>query len=277
MKSARGLRDIIKAISPPWKREGFYEKLDYAMTVVMDGIIDRVDQAIAARVPTRTRTPTSLPLIGADRMIQQGPSEADASYGKRLQRAFDDWFHVGSARAVISQVFAFLDPVSPAVRAVTDAGVWDWVDEGGSATSIPQHLPPANTIPTDNWDWDGVTYWWRLWLIINNRNVASGVAWTQKADTWGSGKKWGDKSFSWGLSVPSSYASTLRLLAKQWKSANGWVRWILVNFNAANYIPTNASTPDGTWGDWSKTQIVDGVHKRVSSRDPDTRFINGVI
>ena len=280
----RSLRDIVNSISPSWKANGDFEKFDYSIMMFGDILLDKVSQAIAARIPTRTETTTSLPYIGADRLIPQGLVESTTAYAIRLQRAYDDWKKAGMARAVMAQVLGYLTPYNQRIVAVSQASVWDYFVNGSVPSDTPSHVPATAAVsPTANWDWDSVSdpnkvsWWWRTWLILDADPMYS--SWTTTEGTWGDGDLWGDSTKSWGLSVPSTVISSIRAIAKLWKQKGTWIRWIIVSFDSTDYDPTaapaDASLPDGNWGSWSKITTISGYLRRIPSRKANSRYCDG--
>ncbi len=277
MAVAHGLRDIIKNVSPPWKRTGIFEKLDYSMALILDMLIEKVSQSVAARIPTKTFTPTSLPFIGADRLISQGFVESSDNYAIRLQRAYDDWLHAGSARGMISQILGFLSPAAPRVETVSQTCFWDYV----SVNSTPSTIPSIYLSTIYNWIWDAnVTRFWRGWVIIGNTDwVTTGPVYGTFAAT---GARWGDGSRSWGLSVSSSIISSIRSIIGLWKYQGASCHQIIVAFSPTEFNPLAApgdpnNASDGLWGQWHKiTTDADGVRVAVRARSSNGRYCTGI-
>lgn len=283
-----GLRDIVDRIAPPWLQvpvaaslatAGVGGRLLYSVAVVMDAQLDKLDQAILARFPTKTKTPTSLPYIGLDRLIGQGLSESAAQYGARLRTAFDDWFRAGSARALISQILGFVASATPRVLVVSNTSAWDYVPASSSSATVPTHLPSAPAVlPTANWNWDSVslapysaTFWWRIWVIVDatgwftsTRKAGDGVA------------KCGDKRYACGSDLPSAVGLSLVSLVRLWKSQHA-VAQIVVCVDSTEFIPTDApgsgSLPDGTWGPWDKLVPSGAKIQRQPSRSSKARYL----
>lgn len=106
------------------------------------------------------------------------------------------------------------------------------------------------------------------WVVEHYADISPALA-------WGSPKKWGDKTFSWGLNVPSNTIRTLRLILSTWKSTNTWYPWMLFSFSGGDGDPPSdfnphgtagAGNPDNTWGTWAT--VVAGVN--VPSRIANT-------
>ncbi|GAC1536280.1 MAG: hypothetical protein NVS3B10_00020 [Polyangiales bacterium] len=278
MASSHGLRDVIKAISPSWLRNTIGEKYLYAPALIVDAMLERVNEGVLARFPTRTKTTSSLPYIGADLSIPQGLAEGAASYAQRLKRALDDWFYAGSARAVIAQALGYLSPVAPRVLVVNNASAWDYVPAGGLPTTLPTHVPSAAAVaPTANWNWDqafygsaiSLSYLFRVWLILD------GSTWATSTRTWASGWTWGSKTCSWGFDQPPSTFAALRAIVKLWKAQHASIPWIVITLDSSKFIPTDApgaaTLPDGNWRNWSK--IVGTT--RVAARFSTARYMDG--
>lgn len=166
-------RFAIKEISPPWLSSGFGEKFLYNFGLGEDALTEKIRQGILARVPTQC-DPTALPLIGADKLMTQGPSEQMSSFRTRLKRAWDTFQLSGETRAVLSNVLAYVTnpATAPAVYTpaasivkVSDAGTyatWDTYYFTDDTTAPPSH---KTTTPI-NWNWDGVNNNWQAYLIL---------------------------------------------------------------------------------------------------------------
>lgn len=113
-----GLRTRVKALCPPWLREGVGERLLYGFGLACDGLLDKLTQGIQARMPTRARADAQN-LIGQDRLIPRGLTESDESYGERLQKAFETWQLAGTARAVLGQARGLLLSFAPRMLLVS--------------------------------------------------------------------------------------------------------------------------------------------------------------
>lgn len=278
--SGPGLRDNIKAISPPWLQDGYAEKKLYVAGLMNDLVLEKWSQGVQARRSTDC-DPTALPLIGDDRVMPQGPNEPVANYRLRLQRAFETWKIAGSARSIMGQVLAYVLPSTPMVRVVKNAliglfsqrNIWDTYVAGSDPTQ-----PPAHQLTDYHFDWDGLTraaaVRWRVWLIIYS---LAGSPWPTEG-TWGDGDLWGDFSKSWGIGTPATTFDAIRALLKQWRSAGSWfipAGGIIVAFNGSEFDPDHTSgggvNPDGTWLHFGKD--VAGTY--VPARFDDARYVDG--
>ena len=276
------LRQIIKDISPAWKRTGIFEKFDYACQFAADMLVDKLNQAILARLPTHTRTPTSLALIGADRDIPRGYNEATSSYAIRLKRAFDEWFFAGSACGVMTQVLGYLSPVTPKILTVNRYSAWDYYAANTVIPSVPVHVPTAYaTYPVMNWNWDAVVRngswwlpyrWWQVFLIVD------ATGWCTAEDVWGV-DVWGPNG-AWGVNVESTVIDSIRMIIGQWKS--GVCNWFII---ALSQLPNpvaaagDATLPDGNYGAWGKNSYDagTGLTTRVAARNPNHRYCSGPV
>jgi hypothetical protein len=268
-----GIREYIAAISPTWltgavgDASAVAAKVMYTLGLGQDLIVQKTQEGQQAHMPT-VGTPTALPYIGADRVIQRGFQETDDSYAIRLQKAFDTWSHAGSPESVIWSILGYVTPSAPAVTTVADYGVWDFVYAGAKSGDQPTHI--FVTMPS-NWNWDGVVNWWRAWVIIG-----TGV-WV-KNDPWGtSGRKWGDKVGTWGSNASRDQVTSVQTLVKTWKAAHSYVPWIILSFDDTWFSPWlpagDPKLPDGLWGKWHK--VVGGV--AVASRTSNAVYWDGVI
>ena len=46
-----GIRDMIKAISPPWLQSGVGEKLMYSMGLAVDALLEKMNQGMKLHLP----------------------------------------------------------------------------------------------------------------------------------------------------------------------------------------------------------------------------------
>jgi len=166
-------RDSIKRLSPPFLAQGVAEKILYTIGLSADAVAEKMNQASQAHMPGLC-DPSCLALIGADRVMGQGPNESNASYAVRLQKAFDTWQHAGSSRSVLQQVLGYVStpanvqsgtvPIGTIVG-VSAAGTyahWD-VFYNTSDTSQPPH---HQLVSPANWNWDGKNTWFQSFLIL---------------------------------------------------------------------------------------------------------------
>ncbi len=276
--TTNGIRDSIKLISPPWLTGLVGERLMYAIGTVIDTIIEQLNQGLHARMPLVTETPTSLALVGADRVIERGFQEADDSYALRLSQAWDTWRRAGMPQTVLSQLLAYVAPSFPIVKMVSNNSIWDKID--GSGVWTKTYVSPLN------WVWDDAdvasvlpSQWFRTWIIMYGSNGP----WTGAEGVWGTGT-WGDGG-AWGFAAAPSgptpaQVSDWRRIAAKWKGQHDSVQWLIWTSDTlvgdAMFDETKAfgdgSLPDGKWGNWSK--VVAGV--QVASRSNNARYISGV-
>lgn len=277
-----GFRDLIKDILPPWLGKGVGEKLGYVLGLAKDAVMEKLEQGVKARMP-KYGTPTALVYIGQDRLIIRGFQELDASYAIRLSQFLDAWARAGAALTELQQLAGYTSPFTPVIRTVSNAGVWDSVNDGKVDGTTINHL---RTI--DNWDWDsvgpsywagGTTPWWttsaglvpwfRAWVII----FPPAGLW-QAEGTWGDGQTWGDGGV-WGCTATLSQIRSLRLVVNQWRDMGIHVPWIIMCFDSTyfdQYLAAgNAKLPDGNFGTWGK--IVGGVE--VPARFSNSAYIDG--
>lgn len=276
----RGFRDIIQTTAvPPWLRGGpesgfIGSKLLYTILLGADLLVEKLEEGVHARMPGFQEDPSALPLQGADRLIDRGLSETDASYARRLQKALDSWAHAGSALAQMQQLLAYIAPASLGIRLVhdtTDASsnpvsTWYSIEAGGTSDSLPR----VDYRTDGNWDWDGVygAEWWRTWIVI----YVPASLW-QPEQTWGNGT-WGDGGV-WGLTATPGEIAALRLLVQRWKSKHSWCRWIILAFDTTTFQPYHASgggvNPDGTYGRWS----IYTAGLQQETRIDSARYVDG--
>jgi hypothetical protein len=155
-------RDAIKQISPPFLSGGNAEKYEYNIGLGSDALLEKLNEAMQAHMPG-LGDPTTLPLLGADRLLVQGPLETNTAFAGRLTRAFDAWQHAGSSSAILQQVLGYVTnpvnvqpgqvPIGAFVSTAKDSSVasWDIVYNTASASAPPAH----SRVAASNWNWDG--------------------------------------------------------------------------------------------------------------------------
>jgi hypothetical protein len=289
---------------PPWMLTGYmgeggtFGPFNYDLAIQSDALLEKIQQGVLSKFPTYTYTPTTLPYIGADRGITQGPNEPNNVFQVRLLSWIPVWHVAGSAWAVFWQLQAWLYPFTPAMTLVKnnfhfltnantyiDVSIWDWWAAGQAPTSAPYHY--ANT--ANNWNWDNPTVWgdadphplahdpwWRAWLILYS--TGSDVFCNPAPTIGTAGLTIGNPAMSIGfLDKPATFWGALRSLIRPFKGANTWYRQIIVSF-AANLFPPDGAVganvlPDGSFY-WPAT-IVNGVY--VPGRLADARYIDGTL
>ena len=279
-------RDAVKQISPPWLATGAGEKFLYNFGLASDALLEKLNQAMRAHMPKYCLL-DALPLLGADRVLAQGLFESTASFRVRLQTSFDAWQRAGSRRAVLQQALGFMNGTQGststtvplgAIVGVSGDGVWATWDTQYNTSTLSN--PPAHaSITACNWNWDGAFQWWRAWLVLYfQSNSVIGVA---PFTIGAAGRTIGtDATISIGTNTPANTWQLLRSLVAQWKSANTYYPFFILNFGGSTgvagseFSPNStqgSGNPDGTWGSWAKT--VNGV--AVSSRASDSRYVDG--
>lgn len=275
-------RDVIKSISPPWLCVGTGEKYMYNLGLACDALLEKLNQAMRAHMPTLC-PPSALPYIGRDRVMFQGPLESDDDFNSRLKKSLDSWQKAGSRQAVMQQVLLYVQTFAvadtdqvPQIVIVNSSGsgtyaTWDTYYNTSDTNQAPSHILKT----TSNWNWDGTyKHWWNFLVLFFD--PASTL---QPEDDWGTGT-WGETGGSWGLNVDANTFGIMRVLVRLWKRANTYYPFFIISWDAGSggtgdeFSPNSSSgsgNPDGTWARWGKT--VNGV---VVAARPDTnRFVDG--
>ncbi len=259
-------RDMSDAISPTWLNGPVGQRFRYSMAVLYDALADAAGYATLARFPN-TCPDDALPLLSADRQIDQGFLESGTSFRGRLIQWLDLWRAAGSPMGVLIAILGIFLPMSLRVRTVDNSSNWNTYDIGPfpflPAQSVP--TPPTYVLGGGNWNWDGNTApWWRTWIII----YVGPLGWTI-GPHWGDGGHWGDPGRLWGISGPlPGQIQTLLSVIKKWKAAHSWIVNVILTTNNARFDPAHAAgggvNPDGTWGN-------------PANRFTDCVFLDGVI
>lgn len=144
----RTYRDKIRQISPPWLQLGQNEKILYAIAVQLDAAGDAITAAIKLRFPG-VYTDESLPLIGRERRIRRGRSEAAEPYALRLRRWFEDHRRRGGPYALLAQLYAHYAPDTFPIHLVYRSGMRFIMDSDGVVTR--DYFPGADTLEWAHW------------------------------------------------------------------------------------------------------------------------------
>lgn len=267
--------EFVETISPPWLAGTWGGRFLFGIALTVDALREQLRQAVLARMPLEA-PPDALPYIGADRRIERGIGESDASYADRLAGAFDAWSTAGNPPALLGQIRGYLSPSSNPItgyhaRTVSNSSVWFTIDADGAVTQTP--ASPAN------WDWDGDGgAWWRYWLILY-----SDIGPWEDDGTWDDDGEWDDGG-TWDTTATPQEVAAVKRIAGQWSAAHNsnpvvdgtlGPFWIVVSFDGAAFDPAaapGAPMPDGTWGNWHTT--AGGVV--VQSRSQSASYWPGV-
>lgn len=282
------------ALLPSWLVEDEQEKVNFSLTLIMDGFLERLYQGVAAPLAS-VGTETALSLIGRDRKITRGFAEPAETYRERLVRWLDDHKIRGGPRARMAQLWAYLNPYRVMLRNVADnesRSVWDTLEAGFEEDD---DTDTADAITRDvrsgsdrNWNWDGThtpKLWSRFWTIVYPT--------TSTEPLFDDGVEFGnDSEFGDGRTLGSSASweqiQTLRAMAAFWKGAHAAGQWLILAFDPDSFDPELPPTttvqdliPDGNWGDWSRREVIGDpgpgdpiLYRRVPSRLETARYVS---
>lgn len=267
-----GLRTIIRKLGPGWLvrdsvtlPDGTTLEVDnrvlYAIALLYDALITRIQLGVKARFPGAGATEDSLVYIGRDRLIARGPAETREVYEGRLPGAIDKHRTRGNAWRMMEQIRAYCSPHAVRVRVWTERGKVYTLDRDES-TSVDG---------TTDWDWDGSALadaWSRFWVIIYPTDATPREPWDRVE--WGA-ENWG--SFYWGSTATKDDVQAIRTIVETWKPEGTHCRNIIIAFGDTDFDPTDAAPPlpDGTWG--PETANVGG--EQVPTRNPNAAYWPG--
>lgn len=258
----RSQRDVVKQLSPPWLAQGIAEKILYAIGLSGDAVAEKMNQAMRARMPgtsiidgTTLAPPSALSLLGADRVMGQGPNESNADFAVRLQKAFDTWQHAGSSRAILQQVLGYV--ATPAnvqsgqvpIGAIVGSSAsgtyahWDVFYNTNDTSKQPHH----RIVSSSNWNWDGTYTWWQSFLVLYFPIVLSTTTGTTASITSFSG---GFATLSGITGVTTSSVGQFVVVSGASNSANNGTFQISQYLSPTAVLIANSSavTPDANNG-----------------------------
>lgn len=277
-----GIRDFVKAISPPWligpgtpgtplpTTAGVGERYMYSLAFGDDAILEKVNEAESMHFPGYGDA-SALPYTGADRGITRGLYESDANYAQRLQRYLDTWHDAGTARSVIQQIAWYVYPVEPLLGSYLEGVGETRYDVLADGTS-PDTDPTVSHVAPPDQQWDQLGLYKRRFFFIKATGAASATTWAPHATNWGdAGLLWGIQTKSWGLDIVPQIANDLRTIIAQWKCAGTRYPWICVII-----VDGWNGTTSGEWANWSKIDSSGARPVRVPARDVKAVYISGV-
>lgn len=263
------LRDTIHKAGPAWlvrdrfSTDGGLTEIEtdarvlYALVLVLDELATR--QAMGSQAKWPSYAPTdALALLGRDRLILRGPSEAAAAYRTRLLRWLDDHQVRGNPWALMEQIRGYCSPHAIKVRTVDEHGNWRLINDVGTRSR-------SNG---DTWNWDNsalTVAWGRFWLVIEPRGGT--LPW-EPEPTWGTGT-WGDGG-TWGTTATPNEVAGVRSIVKAWKRAGVKCVYVIISFSGSSFVPAAVTNPDGSpsWAGYS----TNSGGTQVRARDPNGRY-----
>jgi hypothetical protein len=247
--------DIVSdQVAPPFLQGPNGSKYLTVIGKEIDLIRFRSAAAIANRFPL-IADPSALYYHGLDRLLTQGPGEANTIFAGRLSRYLDDWRIAGSnwslLREVLSQIAPLISPLPPS-WIVNDYGYWSYYKSAGDVTK-----PPFATVALNNWNWDQTaisSYWqsyWRDFIGVSNAST-----WAPQWATLGDGglPALGDATASLGSlgfqNLTPAFWQTLRGTVQTFHRAGSWVEYLLAIYGGGD-IPDGRpgfENPNGVLG-----------------------------
>jgi hypothetical protein len=226
-------RDAIRSVCPTWLQNGTAGKLMYAMAAQADALGDSLAAAVKIRFPGYYSN-ESLPVLGRERRIRRGLTEADATYGSRLNRWLDDHRRRGGPFGVLPQLLAHFAPNTFAIALVYFSGrVFDQDALGGI------------TWRDIVWSPDGDAAKWARWWLFYQWPESVGPD-----GSWGDGAVYGDGGV-WGSDLTIAEAVDLRTVPKEWNGAHclgGQIVLLEGGKELWGYPDGTWGEPDGVWG-----------------------------
>lgn len=227
-------RRIVPFMGPGWLTSGDGEKVLYSLGVMLDATLERMRQALHARLPGYTETEDSLGYIGRDRLLLRGRNEPAERYARRLV----EWRYPlghrvrGNAFGLLSQIRAyFLDETKQFT--INYRGGAHVIDADGTESRLSSGGPW--TRPEEI----GGGGWAQFWVGI----YGNAVDWEEPELLIGDPNLWGgeisdDSEYAIGLSSAATQSDiqALRMIVRDWKMAGSRPVLLLVITNPAKTI-----------------------------------------
>lgn len=200
----RTYRDAIREISPWWLRGPIGGSVLYAIGSVVDLLGDGLRAGVKVRFPG-FYSMESLPLLGRERRIRRGRTEADETYAERLMPWLDHHRTRGGPYALLAQVHAFYRPANFDIELRYASGrrfVMD-PDDGSIVRGDIVWSPPDGSAPL----------WARWWLIYK---------WPNPIDDDGTWDDPGvfDDGGVWDCNLTADEVRDVRLVPREWNAAH---------------------------------------------------------
>lgn len=128
---------------PSWLSTRDGEKVLFSLGIITDAFIEKARRSLTARFPTYS-APTGLKMLGAERGIVQGRTEANAGFARRLREWRGPRGHLvrGTPFAMLRQVWNYFGAMA-----------CDEIDTGGNVYSIDSAGAESATHGGE-WNWD---------------------------------------------------------------------------------------------------------------------------
>lgn len=258
--------EAFQRLAPSWLTSGDGGKVLASVALLADDYAARAKLGLLARFPSHAPDDAALGALGRDRRITRGIGESSTAYAARLVPALDTLRRRGNPFALLDQVQTYLGAPC-VVRTVDRRG--NWFQRAADGTE-------STNLDTAEWVWDArpaSPFWARFWLIIVP--VGGALPWAETG-VWGAAGLWGAGVYGTagatiGTTATPPEVSALRSIVRDWKAAGTMCEWVIISYDAAEFVPGAATATDGAWGDWSKESA--GV--RVPSRSASARYWRG--
>jgi hypothetical protein len=234
----RTFRSIFYKLVPPWLSSGEGELVLLVLHTIKDASLERMRQAHLARYPSFSDD-AGLDLIGRDRRIIRGRSEAREHYVERLKR----WRWPRGHR-VRGSAYALLEQVSE---------YWGGILVQSFDVNQTKHERDPDGVESyardTGWDWDGdVSAWARFWLVLwPNPEIPEIKAWPDLLTAGASPLPTNSLSIGQQGVTQDDLRSMRRLFrAPSWKPAGTKTQyWVVVLGDRNTPQPVD---PAGEWG-----------------------------
>jgi hypothetical protein len=224
-------RSIFQSLGPGWLTEADGGKVLYSVGVLLDATLERMRQALHARLPEYTETEDSLAYIGRDRLIIRGRNESAAAYARRLvQWRYPLGHRVrGNALGMLRQVRAYFD--EELVQFTVDRrGTWFKIlADGTESYDFDTGLfAGGDDLPAD-------PNWARFWL-----GLSAPASWEFPQVLIGDPELWGgtiEENSEYVIGIDGATQAdmqALRVIARDWKMAGSKQEYALIVLDSTN-------------------------------------------
>lgn len=277
--AAKNFREAFWSLVPAFLLEGDGGKILHSLALLKDIALEKARLGLEARFPRRAG-PSALALIGADRQLLRGRSEADADYAERLTQ-WRTGYHShrarGTAWALLHQICEY----------VGGARCWTFdmhrvvFIRGGAAPGDPDFLVYDRDVestaddfqPTFEWGTIDPNNWARFFVTLNANPQ---LPWLLAAPDYGDADLWGGAVGTLGYSIgmvgwtPTDTLAIRKLTRgrRPWRPAGTLPEWLIIQLT--DWEAGNDIQPAEDWTHWS----INDAGTQTPTRSTNARYIS---
>lgn len=210
------VRELSKALLPPWLADGDGEKMSHTVGLHFDASLESTLIGVGASFAGQ-QSPTCLPYLADDALLERAPNETDDAFAIRITKSLDTNRRRGNASVLCDQLATWFypDPFNE-IRLVSNSSLWHKYNRSTKLTT---------RIQASNWKWDPgyATNPNRGWVIIYASIFSQFQRVTRGSRVRGLG--------TIGSSATQSQVEQIRSIVRNWKPAHIRCVNIIITFS----------------------------------------------